>query len=114
MTGPESVPFDAWMSEPEFGKRWWHVMRLLVDQLTDTERAEFELICRDETGTMKCWPIDDYWQFTVGNDDQLLLGTIHRGTFYADTNPRTLIDRHRQGGGVASRTSRDTRNTRLV
>jgi hypothetical protein len=49
MTGDQ---FDPWLPEPEWQKRWWHVVGLIVDQLTDTERAEFELICRDEPGTM--------------------------------------------------------------
>ena len=87
MTGEH---FDPWLPERAWQTRWWHVVSLMIEQLTDTERAEFERICRDEPGTMKCWPVADHWQFTVGTHDQLLLGTLHRGSFYAATTPGTL------------------------
>jgi hypothetical protein len=89
-TAPEPAPFDPWLPEPAWRERWWNVVALMVDQLTDIERAEFERICQSEPGTMKVWPVGDYWQLTVGKDDQLLLGTLHSGTFYADTNAGTL------------------------
>jgi hypothetical protein len=40
---------------------------------------------------MKVWPIDgDWYQFTCGTNDQLVLGTIHRGSWLAANTEGTL------------------------
>jgi hypothetical protein len=63
----------------------------MVSNLTDTERAEFERICVEEPGSMRCWPVGgDWYQFTVGAQNQLVLGVVHRGTWLAANAPGVL------------------------
>jgi hypothetical protein len=88
--GPDPVPFDTWMTEPAFGERWRHVVGLMIERLNANDRAEFDRILREEVGTMRLWPLGGWFQITVGENHQLILGKIHRGAFLADTNAGTL------------------------
>ncbi len=90
MNGQIPPPFDVFVDEPEFKERWFSVIGDMLAQLDAADRTEFDRICRDEPGTMKCWPWGDYFQLTIGKDDQLVLGTVNRGVFHTATTPGTL------------------------
>ena len=90
MTGPLPPLFDPFVDEPEFNVRWPCLIAAMLDELNETDRAEFRRILREEPGTMKCWPAGDWFQFTVGEHDQLVLGTVNRGEFHKATTPGNL------------------------